>query len=203
MYDLSLQQVLLRVMSLLIVVALHGLLLAGCARALGDRGPQQDGRLTASPFVHVDLIGLLSGVLFQAGWMRRMDVDPDRLRFGRAGLLLCIAVSIGGLLLFALLLQLLQAPAQWYLSATASQDAMVFIGVLSRTAIWFGLFNLLPIPPLTGSLLWGLVSPRALKAAHVYAFIGAGCVVTIAASGLAARLLGPAVEVFAAAIGAR
>src|SRR5262245_14805353 len=68
--DLTLTQVAYRLCAMLLLVAVHGATVAATACALGDPGPRYDGRLRASPLVHLDLLGLLSGVLFAVGWSK-------------------------------------------------------------------------------------------------------------------------------------
>ena len=69
MFDLSLHQLLIRAGACILITAIHGLTLAAIALALGDRGPQFDGRLTANPLRHLDFIGTPMMILFQLGWM--------------------------------------------------------------------------------------------------------------------------------------
>jgi hypothetical protein len=56
-FDLSLDQLLIRAGACVIIVTIHGAALAAIARALGDRGPQFDERLTLNPVSHLDILG--------------------------------------------------------------------------------------------------------------------------------------------------
>src|SRR3954466_8604081 len=106
-FDLSVHQVAIRIGACLLVIAIHGLALAAIAWGLGDRGPKFDGRLTANPFRHLDLIGTPVMILVQVGWIRPIAIDPAELRFGRFGLIICVLASLGiTLIAIALLLQL-------------------------------------------------------------------------------------------------
>ena len=78
---------------------------------LGDPGPRYDGRLTANPFVHLDLFGSLALLLFGLGWSKPVAIDRKLLRGGRAGLLPPVLVAFAGLLLAAVALRLATAPA--------------------------------------------------------------------------------------------
>lgn len=191
MYDLTLQQVVIRTGALLLIVAVHGYALAGCAKLLGDPGPQHDGRLKPSPFVHVDLTGLVSGIIFQLGWGRQIDIDPLRLRVGRAGLVLCWIASLLAVLLFAWALQFLQTPAQSFLGNVGAQDAQVFLTETGRLAVWFALFNLLPIPPLAGAMLLGAIDPGLIATVRKSYFVGVAVLVILAFTGVAAKLFQP------------
>jgi hypothetical protein len=79
--EYTLQQFVLRLLAMVFVAAIHGFAVAGTACALGDPGPRYDGRLTANPFTHLDLLGTLAGV-FSLGWIRPIAIDPALLRFG-------------------------------------------------------------------------------------------------------------------------
>ena len=76
MIDLSLQQYVLRLCAILVIAPVHGAAIAATARALGDQGPQHDGRLTLNPLVHLDILGTISGVLFAIGWIKPIAIDP-------------------------------------------------------------------------------------------------------------------------------
>src|SRR5258707_9304630 len=83
--DLTLQQLVLRLIAYVFIAAVHGLAVAAVAVALGDQGPRYDGRLRVSPLAHLDIIGTAAGVLFSAGWIRPIAIDPFELRLGRLG----------------------------------------------------------------------------------------------------------------------
>ena len=62
--ELPLQQLVLRLAAMVIIAGVHGIAVAATAVALGDPGPRYDGRLRLNPFIHLDLLGTASGVLF-------------------------------------------------------------------------------------------------------------------------------------------
>ena len=77
--DFSLQQLGLRLVANVFIAGIHGFAVAAAAGALGDAGPRHDGRLRVNPLVHLDVIGTVSGVLFAAGWIRPIAIDPEGL----------------------------------------------------------------------------------------------------------------------------
>ena len=83
-FDLTLNQLVLRLVAMVAIAAVHGLAVAGAAVALGDPGPRHDGRFTLNPLAHLDLLGATSGVLFSVGWIKPVAIDPALLRIGRA-----------------------------------------------------------------------------------------------------------------------
>jgi len=150
-FDLSLQQLLIRAGACVIVIAVHGFAVAAIARALGDRGPQFDGRLTLNPFGHLDVIGAATMVLFQLGWIRPIAIDPAQLRFGRAGLLVCVGGSLAATLGIVVLLLGLRIPVLSFMPAAVAPTAIATLNAAVEMGAWFAAFNLLPLPPLTGA----------------------------------------------------
>ncbi len=106
--DLTLQQIVLRFFALLLIVGVHGAVVAATACALGDQGPRYDERLRLSPLAHIDLLGFAAGVLFAIGWIKPVAIDPAALRIGRLGLVVIVVTAAMAVLAFALALQLLR-----------------------------------------------------------------------------------------------
>ena len=150
-FDLSLQQLLIRAGACVIVIAVHGFAVAAIARALGDRGPQFDGRLTPNPFGHLDVIGAATMVLFQLGWIRPIAIDPAQLRFGRAGLLVCVGGSLAATLGAVALLLGLRIPVLSFMPSAVAPTVIATLNAAVEMGAWFAAFNLLPLPPLTGA----------------------------------------------------
>lgn len=170
--DLSLQTLLLRLVAMLVVIALHGLLLALVAGAFGAKGPRYDGRFTLNPLAHLDLLAAIPFLLAQIGWIRPMTIDLSELKGGRH------AAWLVGLL--ALVLTLAVAIALWLARpwllaiipnlAVASGTSAAIRAVL-ETSTWFVLVNLLPLPPLTMGLALGAVSARAADFANRHSLL--------------------------------
>ena len=149
--DLTVDLVVMRVIAGIIIMTVQGGVLAAMALLLGDKGPQYDGRLTAWPWGHVDLLGLLSMALTGFGWGRPVAIDPAELRFGRWGLVL-ITISVGvALLVLGFLLLLLAGPVLSNFDYTAGIAVSAFLREAAQLCVWIALFCLLPIPPLTGA----------------------------------------------------
>ncbi len=170
MFDLSFWQILMRFLAAVVIFSCHGAALALVARALGDRGPQYDGRLTLNPFSHVEPFGTFGAVAGRMGWIRPMQIDAAELRFGRAGLIVCMLAALGLTLALAYLAIALRPAIFAVWPAESSIQAAAWIGVFAELSVWFVVFNLLPFPPLTGGLLLAALLPdlhRRLMA-HVH-----------------------------------
>lgn len=143
---------------------------AWAATRRGDGTPSERGRLTWSPWPHLDPFGslvlpallLLFGAPFHAAWGKPVPIDPARLvdprndpaRVALAGPMANMMLAI----LFALVTRL--APVSGF---GAPLGAMAYAGVTWNCAL-AGL-NLIPIPPLDGATILS----RFLRLRHIVA----------------------------------
>jgi len=176
---------------MLLIVGVHGAVVAATACALGDPGPRYDGRLKLSPLAHLDLLGLASGVLFSIGWIKPIAIDPAVLRIGRIGLVVIVATAAIAVLAFAVALQLLRPLLLPFLSDTPSTLTFALIETIGQLGIWFALINLLPVPPLTGGHLLTALFPAAGELIRRYHIYFALALTALAVTGLITRALEP------------
>ena len=192
MRDLTLQQVMLRIGAVLLIASVHGFAIAATACAMGDSGPRYDDRLTLNPLRHIDPIGGLLTVLFTVGWIRPVAVDPDRLRAGQAGLLAMVVGASCATIALAVLLRLMRAFVLNMLPDTAAATFFVFVETVGQLCVSFTVFNLLPLPPLSGQHILVAVLPQrrdTLRRAQPYFAV---LLALLIATGVVARLLAPA-----------
>lgn len=159
-FDPSLPQILMRVLAMLVLTGIHGWALAGFARLLGDKGPDYDGRFTPNPFNHLDVLGLVAGVLTLWGWIRPMRIDAAALRGGRWGLVAVTLLSLAAIVLVCMLLRLVREPAVAMLNPALSNQLTAWLQLLAEASIVFAIVNLIPLPPFTGRHLLAAVAPR-------------------------------------------
>ncbi len=191
MIDVTLQQLVLRFIAYVFIAAIHGLAVAAAACALGDPGPGYDGRLRLNPLVHLDVVGTASGVLFMVGWIRPIAIDPSHLRLGRFGLILIVMAGVAATLLSVVALRFGRPLVLPLLPDTASATAFALIEIIGELSLWFGLFNLLPLPPLSGAHVVTAARPAWRKAIQeIQPYAGLGLAV-VAFTGVFARILGP------------
>lgn len=194
---LSLQQYMLRAVAILLVVTLHGFLLAGLARLFGDEGTKHDGRLSLNPMVHVDLAGAIAAILYRLGWMRPMRIDADELRGGRTSLVLVALLACALTVLVALVAQLLKPLISITIPGNAGLTVQSILTSFGRIGIWFGLVNLLPITPLTGGHILTAISPKAGGWLNRHLLWPTIAVALLVVSGLAARMIAPVYRLLA------
>jgi len=136
----------------LIALSFHEFSHALVATLLGDDTAKKSGRLTINPFAHLDLIGTLFLLIFRIGWARPVPFDLRNFKYPR---LYSILTALAGpsanfILAFVFFFFIKYFPIT-YFPVNVSKS---FIDVFMATAyinVMFGIFNLLPIPPLDGS----------------------------------------------------
>lgn len=200
MIDLSLDQLVLRLVAYAVIASVHGFAVAATAYALGDRGVAHDGRLRINPLAHLDLVGTVAGVLFAIGWIKPIAIDPDEMRTGRLGLVLVVATGAAATLVAAVALRLLRPSLLPFLSDTASAATFAWIETFTELSLWFALASLLPLPPFTGMHLLAAAAPGWRKPMARWQVPAGLAVAVLAALGAFAALLGPIYRTLAPAV---
>ena len=200
MGNLTLQHVVLRIFAVLLISSVHGIAIAAMACAMGDPGPRYDDRLSLNPLRHVDPIGGLLTVLFTVGWIRPVAVDPYMLRSGRPGLLAVVAVASCATICLAVLLRLMRPFVLNVLPDTAAATFFVFVETAGQLCVTFTMFNVLPMPPLTGQHLLVAALPRTRDALRRMQPYFAALLALLIVTGAVTRLLGPAEAIIASVI---
>lgn len=193
--DFSFQRILYQAVAAVVIIATHGLFLALAARALGDKGPEHDGRLSLNPFRHLDPLGGLALAFTQFGWVKPVAIEPESLAGRAAGPLLVALIALAGSLALGWVLWQIRPLA--YSVLTGGAIGVTVVGLLEMTArvsLSFVLINLIPILPLTaGHLLIG-IAPKAAEALNRFRLlIGAaiaGLILLGLSSGLGVTMLG-------------
>jgi len=198
--DLTLQQLVLRLIAYVFIAAVHGLTVAAVAVAMGDQGPRYDGRLRINPLAHLDIIGTASGALFLVGWIRPIAIDPFELLLGRIGLAIVVAAGAAATLLSAVALRLVRPFLLPLLPDTASTTTFAWIEVIGELSAWFALTNILPLPPLTGAHLLAVAAPAYGKVITKVAPYSGLVLALVAATGVFTNVLGPGYRILAGLI---
>ena len=148
---------------LLVSLVLHELAHGWVAWKLGDPTAKLHGRLTLNPLKHLDAWGTVmlavtffgSGGRFFFGWAKPVPVDPRYFKDGQRGMLW---VGLAGPAVnFAL--ALVSTGLIWltYTRSAVATEALYMLLVLN---VILGTLNLIPIPPLDGSRVFGGFLPR-------------------------------------------
>lgn len=154
--DLTLGEIASRIGAMLVFAFLQGLLLAGLARALGDRRPELEGRLTPNPFAQLSVWGAAVGVLFTMGWVRPLHYDASSNRLGGWGLLLVIVAGLAAMALLVPATDLLR-PLALLLPRSGGYAVLYWLNQFQLLAAGSVALNLLPIPGLVAGAIWQAV----------------------------------------------
>lgn len=164
---MDLETLLLLLPIVLVSLTLHELAHAWVALRLGDPTARDQGRLTLNPLVHLDPLGTTMFVLtallanLPFGWARPVPVNPGYFRRPKEGM--AIVAAVGPAMNFLLALVCLAAIRHVELGPRAFDvaEAAYIVNIV------LGLFNLIPVPPLDGSRIIGVLMDRATYARWV------------------------------------
>lgn len=164
--------VLLSLPAVFLAISFHEFAHALTAYWLGDPTPQNQGRLTLYPLVHVDWLGLIMFALFRFGWARPVQVNPTNFKNRKwgsivvsfSGPLANMLLSIAALIILAVV-ELLVFPYKDIVQAII--DRAVLLNII------FAILNLIPIPPFDGyHIIKGLFYRRNVKFFWAYEYYG-------------------------------
>jgi len=148
----------------LVSLTLHELGHAYVAWKLGDPTAKEEGRLTLNPIAHLDPLGTLMFALtalianLPFGWARPVPVRPGYFRRPKEGMAIVAAAGPAMNFVSALVcLAVIRHVELGDLTAEVVENAYIVNIIL-------GLFNLIPVPPLDGSRIVGVVMDRATYA---------------------------------------
>ncbi len=169
MFDLD-WTLIVTVPAVLLAIILHEIAHGLVAYWLGDRTAKEQGRLTLNPLPHIDLVGLLLMIFVKFGWARPVPVDIRNFKNPRRGFALtALAGPVMNFLLafvsiFLLNLLFFLFPTFFFVdpytfASVFAEGVYLFFYLLGVVSIGLGLFNLIPIPPLDGSKIVGLLLP--------------------------------------------
>ena len=135
---------------IIIAMVIHEWAHARVAYGLGDYTPKMMGRLTLNPAAHIDIIGLVMLFVAHFGWAKPVQINPynfsnpkrDDILVSLAGPAANFATAFATLIFMNI-----WATLGFPITAGVS---MVF-SMIILINVNFGIFNLLPIPPLDGS----------------------------------------------------
>lgn len=174
MFDFDIMHIIAGLPGLLIAMVVHEYAHAQVAVWLGDFTPRLMGRLTLNPKAHVDPIGMLMLFLVHFGWAKPVQINPRNFKNPKRD---DILVSLAGPMANFVTAFLALVALLVYLRVGGDMTAgvsMVFQMIIEFN-IGFGIFNLIPLPPLDGShvLMQLLPQDMAYKLAELerYSFL--------------------------------
>ncbi|MDD5098843.1 MAG: site-2 protease family protein [Candidatus Colwellbacteria bacterium] len=134
------------------------------ANELGDDTAREMGRLSLNPIRHIDIMGTVLVPLFLMftsgifiGWAKPVPFNPLKLKGPKDELKVALAGPASNLAIAVIMSGLF-----FVMKAVIYNSAIViapFVALIIQVNISLALFNLIPVPPLDGSRLIGVVLP--------------------------------------------
>lgn len=139
-----------------VVMSVHEASHALAAYYLGDPTAKLHGRLSLNPLRHFDLFGFLMLIFVHFGWGKPVPVNPSNFNKPvRDSAIVSLAGPVSNFVLafaFALPMNYLHSYLPGFLMGQ-------FWYIFDLSVVW-GIFNLLPFPPLDGAKILGFFVPK-------------------------------------------
>ncbi len=162
------QNILIGIPVTLIALAGHEFAHGLVSDKLGDPTPRSQGRLTLNPFAHLDLVGTILMILTGFGWAKPVEVNPRYYKNPKVGMAVTAAAGPLANLIMAFVAMLLYAAflvvnvkfnLGWYDAVSVTGGILTFFAYRN---LCFMVFNFIPIPPLDGAKVLGIIVPNRI-----------------------------------------
>ena len=162
--SMDFSSVIIYILSSLIVIFLtlpvHEYAHGWAAVKLGDPTPQYQGRLSFSPFAHIDYIGALCIILFGFGWAKPVQVNAFNFRSPKRDMAItALAGPVSNIIMATIALLITNVIMAFAPMVTVTLYVFYFFYFIAQINISLAVFNLIPIPPLDGSRLLSALLP--------------------------------------------
>lgn len=161
-FDTVISGIIASLIVIFVTLPFHEFAHAFVASKLGDKTARYRGRLTLNPLVHIDYMGALFILLFGFGWANPVPVNANNFKNPKAGMALtALAGPLMNILLAFVGCIAGYGFAELYFSNGTEVFKYLAIIFLYFRSLNIGLavFNLLPIPPLDGWKVLGVLLP--------------------------------------------
>ena len=159
MFDFNPMMIIAGLPGLIIAMVIHEYAHAQVAVWLGDFTPRLMGRLTLNPKAHIDPIGMLMLFLVHFGWAKPVQINPRNFKNPqRDDILVSLAGPMANFITAFLALVVLVIFDS--VGGDMTTGVYMVFRLIIEYNIGFGIFNLIPLPPLDGSHVLMQLLPR-------------------------------------------
>lgn len=145
---------------LLTAITIHEYAHARTALYFGDATAKMYGRLTLNPLKHLDPIGALMLILFRFGWAKPVPINPHNFSNYKKGTLwVSLAGPLSNIALAVAVAVLWRVISLFPLPYDLLVITNRFFNLLIIYNVFFAVFNMIPVPPLDGSKVLGMLLP--------------------------------------------
>ena len=144
---------------IIIGVTLHEAGHAYTSYWLGDPTPKAQGRLSLSPFAHMDPLGFIFLLIAGFGWGKPVEINPYYYKNKRRDELIVSLAGVTVNLIIAVVFALITRGLVNLYGYNNEKTFLYYIALITTYVVLINLvlmvFNLIPCPPLDG---WGIVT---------------------------------------------
>ena len=142
--------------AIVVILPMHEASHALVAYYLGDPTAKVHGRLSLNPRRHFDIVGFLMLVIAHFGWGKPVPVNPGNFKNPvRDSALTALAGPVSNFVLALAIALPLKYVGRYLPELVVDQMWWIF----NLSIVW-GIFNLIPVPPLDGGKILGLIVPK-------------------------------------------
>lgn len=195
-------QILINVPITLIALTGHEFAHGWVSEKLGDPTPRMQGRLTFNPLAHLDLVGTLLMIITGFGWAKPVQVDPRYYKDRKRGMAITAAAGPLANLIMAFLALIVYAIVFVVCTKAGFGDSIIrgvgtFAQLFAIRNLCFMVFNIIPIPPLDGAKILGMLLPnRAYYTMLQYERYSMLLIMVLSLTGVFGGIIGRGVEFF-------
>ena len=159
---MSLESIFILLIAVILSMSIHEMAHGLVSFWLGDPTAKEAGRLSLNPFRHIDWLGLFSLLIFRFGWAKPVPIDSRYYKDPKSGIIwTSFAGPLANFMLSFLCVVLYYGMIRFaptFFIGSIGQFLSQILAVTASMSIGFGIFNLLPIPPLDGAkILWSFL----------------------------------------------